>query len=56
MKKYTASYLYFFSGILFAIASIIYFSTNKKSLGIVYICLAITFISLRFSFRKKKND
>jgi hypothetical protein len=56
MKKKTTSKLYFLSGILFAITSIIHFSSTETYLGITYICLAITFTSLGFSYKKKEDD
>lgn len=55
MKKITSDYLYFISGTLFAITSILNFSSSKISLGLCYICLAITFISLGFNYRKRNN-
>jgi hypothetical protein len=54
MKKIKASKLNFFSGILFAIASIIYFISNNKLQGIIFICLSFTFIAL--GFIQKKNE
>lgn len=55
MKKINASNLNFFSGILFAIASIIYFSSNNKVQGIIFICLSFTFIAQGFIQKKNKK-
>jgi len=55
MKKIDASNLNFFSGILFAIASIIYFSSNNKVQGIIFIGLSFTFIALGFIHKKNKK-
>lgn len=54
MKKFKASNINFFSGILFEIASIIYFSSNSKVQGTIFICLGFTFIAL--GFIQKKNE
>ncbi|MCB2307296.1 hypothetical protein LGL08_10040 [Clostridium estertheticum] len=54
MIKFNASNLNFFSGILFAIASITYFSSNNKVQGIIFICLSFTFIA-QGSIQKKKE-
>ncbi len=48
--------LYFITGILFAISAILNFTINSISMGIVYICLAITFTALGFSYKKKYNN
>lgn len=53
MKKRTASYLYFLAGILAGVASIINFTNGEKWFGRTYIFVAITFISLGFTMRKK---
>ncbi len=56
MQKITVSYLYFITGILFAIISVMYFNTDNKSSGSAFLCLALTFISLGFSLKKKKDN
>lgn len=57
MKKHTTSTLYFITGILNTINAIINFtnpySTNSW-LGVTYLALAVTFISLGVSYRKKE--
>lgn len=55
MKKFNASTLSFISGILFVIASILYFSSNNKSQGIIFICLSFTFISQGLIQQKKEK-
>ncbi len=54
MKKFKASILNFFSGSLFAIASIIYFSSKSKTQAFIFLCLGFTFIAL--GFIQKKNE
>ena len=54
MKKSTAGILDFTAGILFALASLLNFIDGKRTMGFTYICLAIVFISLGLSFKKKK--
>ena len=55
MKKFNASNLSFISGILFIIASIIYFSSNNKIQGIIFICLSFTFIAQGFIQKKSEK-
>lgn len=55
MKKNLVSNLNFITGILFIINSILNLISNKTLLGITYICIAITFISLGLNYRKKQK-
>ena len=54
MKKNYTYGLYFFAGILFAIASLLEFINNNS--WIVNLCLAITFILLGFDYKKKSRN
>ncbi|MBU3113683.1 hypothetical protein [Clostridium lacusfryxellense] len=54
MKKFKASNLNFISGSLFAIASLIYSSSNNKIQVFIFICLGFIFIAL--GFIQKKNE
>ena len=53
MKEKTVSHIYFVTGIINIATSIFYFSGNRILLGITYLFLAITFISLGTSYRNK---
>jgi hypothetical protein len=53
MKKINVSNFHFFLGIVFAIVSIIYFSSNSKVQGILFICVSFSFIAQ--GFIQKKN-
>jgi hypothetical protein len=55
MKKNLRQILNYVAGLLFAIVSIMDFIDGDISMGIVYIGLAITFISLGFNYMKKGN-
>lgn len=54
MRRKLANYLYFIAGSLFVITSALNFADGKMSMGTVYLCLAITFISLGFAIYR--ND
>lgn len=54
MKKSTSGILDFAAGILFAITSVLNFIDNKKTMGFVYLCLAIVCIVLELDSKKKK--
>lgn len=56
MKKNNFYILYFISGVLFTITAVLNFTDNKTLMGITYICLAITFTSLGFSYKKRGNS
>jgi hypothetical protein len=47
------NYLYFITGALFEIVSMLQFADNKTLFGIVYIGLSITFIVLGFTQKTK---
>ncbi|MBL4931210.1 hypothetical protein [Clostridium paridis] len=55
MKKNITHYLYFFSGILFGVSSIIYFLESQILMGLAYICLTCAFILLGYNYKKKNK-
>jgi len=55
MSRRIASYLYFLTGIINLIVSILYFKMDKTSWGFVYVFLALTFIFLGVFYRKRDN-
>ncbi len=52
MRKSLSNRLYFISGILWAIASILNFINNKMALGMFDVCITIVFIILAFCYKK----
>ncbi|HHU71736.1 MAG TPA: hypothetical protein GXZ21_06845 [Clostridiales bacterium] len=54
MRKNYTHCLFFFAGILFAIASLLEFINNNS--WIVNLCLAITFMLLGVDYKKKSRN
>jgi hypothetical protein len=55
LKKNITSIIYFIIAFINLTTSMVYFSGYKTSMGITYLCLAITFILLGIAFKKNKK-
>jgi hypothetical protein len=55
LKKEYLSYIFFITGIIDIIISIINFSENNTSFGVTYLALALAAMALGVHFRKKYN-
>lgn len=54
MRNKFTSNSFFIAAFLFTITSLIYFSNGKIPIGICFMGLAVSFISLGFSYKRKR--
>jgi uncharacterized membrane protein HdeD (DUF308 family) len=55
LKNNLISYLFFLTGIINIIASVVSFGTNQAAWGSIHLVLGITFIALGLNYKNRNN-